>query len=116
MVIDEVLASAHAEEISIRDKSGDYGGGVTRVPIPNTTVKTSSADDTWSASSWESRTLPGKRGKPSANALGFCYAYHVCRPLFVTNFHFNHSDRRNEWRPRVPTRRLPRDTTEAAGV
>ena len=40
-------------------KSGDNGGGDTRVPIPNTTVKPSSADGTWTAGSWESRTLPG---------------------------------------------------------
>ena len=40
--------------------SGGDGGGVPRVPIPNTTVKTSSADGTWTAGSWESRTLPGR--------------------------------------------------------
>ena len=39
--------------------SGGNGGGDTRVPIPNTTVKPSSADGTWTAGSWESRTLPG---------------------------------------------------------
>jgi hypothetical protein len=43
-----------------REWSGDYGGGDTRVPIPNTTVKTSSADDTWGEGPWESRTSPGK--------------------------------------------------------
>ena len=37
---------------------GDDGGGEPRVPIPNTTVKPSSADGTWTAGSWESRTLP----------------------------------------------------------
>jgi hypothetical protein len=51
--------------------SGGNGGGETRVPIPNTTVKTSSADDTWGGSPWESRTPPGKRAKElSAYALG----------------------------------------------
>ena len=40
--------------------SGGNGGGDTRVPIPNTTVKTSSADDTWGADPWESRTSPGE--------------------------------------------------------
>ena len=39
--------------------SGGNGGGVPRVPIPNTTVKPSSADGTWTEGSWESRTLPG---------------------------------------------------------
>src|SRR5690606_24595347 len=37
---------------------GDDGGGEPRVPIPNTTVKPSSADGTWTAGSWESRTSP----------------------------------------------------------
>jgi hypothetical protein len=39
---------------------GDDGGGEPRVPIPNTTVKPSSADGTWTAGSWESRTLPSR--------------------------------------------------------
>jgi hypothetical protein len=43
--------------------SGDDGGGDTHVPIPNTTVKPSSADGTWSEGSRESRTLPGNRRK-----------------------------------------------------
>ena len=30
---------------------------VTPVPIPNTEVKLHSADDTWRATAWESRTL-----------------------------------------------------------
>ncbi len=37
---------------------GDDGGREPRVPIPNTTVKPSSADGTWTEGSWESRTLP----------------------------------------------------------
>jgi hypothetical protein len=37
---------------------GDNSGGVTPVPIPNTAVKTSCADGTSRATSWESRTLP----------------------------------------------------------
>ena len=42
-------------------RSGGNGGGDTPVPIPNTTVKPSSAESTWTAGSWEARTLPGKR-------------------------------------------------------
>ncbi len=42
-------------------KPGGHSGGETRVPIPNTTVKPSSAEDTGSGSSRESRTLPGER-------------------------------------------------------
>jgi hypothetical protein len=39
---------------------GGEGGGVPHVPIPNTTVKPSSADGTWTAGSWESRTSPSE--------------------------------------------------------
>ena len=39
--------------------SSDDGEKVTPVPIPNTEVKLLSADGTWTAGSWESRTLPG---------------------------------------------------------
>jgi hypothetical protein len=37
---------------------GDYGEGVTPVPIPNTEVKPFSADGTAWVTVWESRTLP----------------------------------------------------------
>ena len=37
---------------------GGDSGGVPHVPIPNTTVKPSSADGTWTEGSWESRTPP----------------------------------------------------------
>ena len=47
----------------IDSASGDHAGGVPPVPIPNTEVKTSRADDTWGASPWESRSLPGKQAK-----------------------------------------------------
>ena len=53
--------------------SGDDGGGVPRVPIPNTTVKPSSADGTWTAGSWESRTSPGRISERSTlNRVLFC--------------------------------------------
>ncbi len=39
--------------------SGDFSGGETPVPIPNTVVKTFSADDTARETVWESRSLPG---------------------------------------------------------
>ena len=39
-------------------KSGDYGTEDTPVPISNTAVKLSSADDTWREAAWESRTSP----------------------------------------------------------
>ena len=49
--------------------SRDDGGKVTPVPIPNTEVKLSSADGTWTAGSWESRTSRGNREK-SDPAMG----------------------------------------------
>ena len=39
-------------------QSGDNSGEDTPVPISNTVVKLSSADDTWWGTAWESRTLP----------------------------------------------------------
>ena len=44
--------------------SGGFAGGVTPVPIPNTEVKPSMADDTWTARSWESRLLPDLNRRP----------------------------------------------------
>ena len=38
-------------------KSSDYSEKATPVPIPNTEVKFLSADDTWGATPWESKTL-----------------------------------------------------------
>ena len=38
---------------------GDHSEGVTPVPIPNTAVKSLSADGTAWETAWESRTLPG---------------------------------------------------------
>ena len=42
----------------IQSICGDYSEEDTPVPIPNTEVKLPSADDTWRATAWESRTLP----------------------------------------------------------
>jgi hypothetical protein len=39
--------------------SGDDSGGATPDPIPNSEVKSSSADGTAGATLWESRTSPG---------------------------------------------------------
>src|ERR1019366_4824377 len=41
-----------------RKVSGDHGGRVTPVPIPNTVVKPACADGTWGETPWESRSLP----------------------------------------------------------
>ena len=52
--------------------SRDDGGKVTPVPISNTEVKLSSADGTWTAGSWESRTSRGTERKVrSSNGSGF---------------------------------------------
>ena len=41
-----------------RPVSGGYGEGETPLPIPNRAVKPLSADGTWPARAWESRTPP----------------------------------------------------------
>jgi hypothetical protein len=45
--------------ISLNNVPGGFTGGATPVPIPNTEVKPSKADDTAAVRQWESRTLPG---------------------------------------------------------
>ena len=54
--VDEVM-----RRLSQSEKSGGNDGEATPVPIPNTEVKLSGVDGTWTARSWESRTLPGKK-------------------------------------------------------
>ena len=49
---------------------GDDGEREPRVPISNTTVKPFSADGTWTAGSWESRTSPST-DESTAYAVGF---------------------------------------------
>ena len=49
---------------SINIFAGDYGGGVTPDPIPNSEVKPSRADGTTWATGWESRSLPALLLKP----------------------------------------------------
>ena len=48
----------HQNVHCLEEICGDYSGEDTPVPIPNTEVKLLSADDTWRATSWESKTLP----------------------------------------------------------
>jgi hypothetical protein len=45
--------------VSQKNVPGGLAGGATPVPIPNTEVKPSKADDTAAVRQWESRTLPG---------------------------------------------------------
>ena len=54
--------------------SGGFSGGGTPVPIPNTEVKLSSADDTARVTVWESRSLPDYMPLRWKNTLrGFCF-------------------------------------------
>ena len=43
---------------STRKISGGYNGEETPVPIPNTEVKLSRAEDTWLETAWENMSLP----------------------------------------------------------
>ena len=49
---------------------GGLAGGATPVPIPNTEVKPSKADDTAAERQWESRTLPGYNEGPLEQSSG----------------------------------------------
>jgi hypothetical protein len=54
---------------------GGLTGGATPVPIPNTEVKPSKADDTAAVRQWESRTLPGYKKsllEQSSRLFSFC--------------------------------------------
>ena len=46
------------KNVTCNKVSGGNDGEDTPVPIPNTEVKLSSADDTWVVTPWESRSLP----------------------------------------------------------
>ena len=54
-----LVPSWNSQKESGHDIPGDHAGGATPVPIPNTEVKSSRADDTAAARLWESRALPG---------------------------------------------------------
>ena len=51
---------------------GDYSEEATPVPIPNTEVKLLSADDTWWATAWESKTLPLILFQKKRSGASFC--------------------------------------------
>ena len=65
---------------------GGDGGGVPHVPIPNTTVKPSSADGTWTEGSWESRTLPSKEPLPKNLGGGFICLFFVVLLLYTSKY------------------------------
>ena len=74
----ERSSAINVERLTIsvfKDVPGGLTGGATPVPIPNTEVKPSKADDTAAVRQWESRTLPGyKRPVRLQNLTGlfFC--------------------------------------------
>ena len=55
---------------------GGITGGATPVPIPNTEVKPSKADDTAAVRQWESRTLPGHKRSLLEQSSGLFYFCH----------------------------------------
>jgi hypothetical protein len=54
---------------------GDFGGGETPVPFPNTEVKPSSADGTVGVTRWESRSLPSVLISPATRKGGGTYTF-----------------------------------------
>jgi hypothetical protein len=53
-----VQFSRPVEGLGLSPVSGGFGEGETPLPIPNRAVKPLSADGTWPARAWESRTPP----------------------------------------------------------
>jgi hypothetical protein len=87
--------------------SGGYGEGETPLPIPNRAVKPLSADGTWPARAWESRSPPVLISKPRSHLVwaGFCFArcsLLVCRLRGLST---------SRWR-----RGAPRDVCGDAGL
>src|SRR5690348_17935041 len=60
-------------------EAGDYSGGDTPVPIPNTVVKPSSPNDTAGAALWDNRTLPVSPPAQPPTAPHEVYAYDIPR-------------------------------------
>ena len=56
------------KEGAVKQESGDDSGEDPPVPIPNTEVKLSSAEDTWRATARENMTLPVLLKRRSAEA------------------------------------------------
>src|SRR5215216_1891911 len=54
---------------SVSQNSGGYCVGETPLPIPNRAVKPHSADGTWLARAWESRSPPVSSHEPPAGRL-----------------------------------------------
>ena len=75
---DLLLEQSKGSGSSAKIMFGGDGGGVPHVPIPNTTVKPSSADGTWTEGSWESRTLPSKDKKHCRSQVGGAFFYNYC--------------------------------------
>ena len=64
----------NSEFVRFAHVPGGLAGGATPVPIPNTEVKPSKADDTAAVRQWESRTLPGyKRPVRLQNLTGIFF-------------------------------------------
>jgi hypothetical protein len=58
--------------------SGGDSGGEPPVPIPNTEVKPASADGTWGAIPWESRSLPDTPLRTKAAIMRPLFAIGAC--------------------------------------
>ncbi len=71
--------------VSWKTVPGGLTGGATPVPIPNTEVKPSKADDTAAVRQWESRTLPGY--KKSLLIFGSTGSSLFVPPAASTTFH-----------------------------
>jgi hypothetical protein len=84
----ERSSAINVERLTIsvfKDVPGGLTGGATPVPIPNTEVKPSKADDTAAVRQWESRTLPGyKRPVRLQNLTGFFFYNPAAKPTLFS--------------------------------
>ena len=91
MQLSNILVSAQLHQnAGLCEKfSGGYSEGGPPVPIPNTVVKSFSADDTSGATPWESRSLPGILSQGRSSTCPF--------PFVVTRLNVNLSQQRSNF-------------------
>ena len=109
MQLSHVAASSSGSAPREDQVSGAHSGGVPPVPIPNTAVKPASADGSWTAGFFESRTVPGLiEGEPAASyqrASRF-----LCRPVgtlrckrnALLEINHSHAQRSPEFSYKIP--------------
>ncbi len=96
------LQKANLPWLPVQKFSGDYTGGATPVPIPNTEVKPSRAHGTARATARESRSSPGLKNQTPLSRRGLAFTLEQghcsCRP--VRRSPWAQADRRRDPSPK----------------